>query len=163
MMAVLSPVMLLVFAVTVPIAVIFTRFKTRRIQPLFRKRSGKLGALNGYAEEMLSGHTAIKAASREAYVDGRFNERNEDAVTAYYNADYHGCIVGPSVNFINNLSCPYKHAGRLLVSVRRHNPGYAFLLCTLLTALCRAYKRNGGNTYGISIRRSSGGAHIPPA
>ena len=104
MMAVLSPVMLLVFAVTVPIAVIFTRFKTRRIQPLFRKRSGKLGALNGYAEEMLSGHTAIKAASREAYVDGRFNERNEDAVTAYYNADYHGCIVGPSVNFINNLS-----------------------------------------------------------
>ena len=53
---------------------------------------------------MLSGHTVIKAGSREDFVCSSFNRRNEDAVSAYYDADYHGCIVGPSVNFINNLS-----------------------------------------------------------
>ncbi|MBR5291121.1 MAG: ABC transporter ATP-binding protein [Erysipelotrichaceae bacterium] len=34
----------------------------------------------------------------------RFDERNIDAVDAYYNADYYGSMTGPSVNFINNLS-----------------------------------------------------------
>lgn len=104
MMITISPVMMLIFAVTLPASILFTWYKTKRIQPYFRKRSGKLGELNGYAEEMLSGHTVIKAGSREDFVCSSFNRRNEDAVSAYYDADYHGCIVGPSVNFINNLS-----------------------------------------------------------
>ena len=43
MMAVLSPVMLLVFAVTVPIAVIFTRFKTPYPAP-FPQAFGQAGS-----------------------------------------------------------------------------------------------------------------------
>ena len=35
---------------------------------------------------------------------GRFDECNEEAVQAYYNADYYGSMTGPGVNFINNLS-----------------------------------------------------------
>lgn len=35
---------------------------------------------------------------------GRFDARNTEAVDAYYNADYYGSMVGPSVNFVNNLS-----------------------------------------------------------
>ena len=35
---------------------------------------------------------------------GRFDEKNEQAVTAYYEADYYGSVTGPTVNFINNLS-----------------------------------------------------------
>ena len=54
--------------------------------------------------EMLSGLRAIKAYAREDAMCARFNERNDEAVEAYYNADYYGSIVGPSVNFINNLS-----------------------------------------------------------
>lgn len=104
MMVSISPVMLLVFVITIPASLLFTAYKTKKIQPYFRKRSGKLGELNGYAEEMLSGHTSIKAGSREKYVIDSFAQRNENAVTAYYDADYHGCVVGPSVNFINNLS-----------------------------------------------------------
>ena len=104
MMVSISPVMLLVFLITIPASLLFTAYKTKKIQPYFRKRSGKLGELNGYAEEMLSGHSSIKAGSREEHVIDSFAKRNENAVTAYYDADYHGCIVGPSVNFINNLS-----------------------------------------------------------
>ena len=34
----------------------------------------------------------------------RFDQKNTEAVDAYYNADYYGSMTGPSVNFINNLS-----------------------------------------------------------
>ena len=100
----ISKPLLLVFVVTVPIAVIFTRFRSKRIRPLFHTRSKKLGELNGYAEEMLSGCRTIGAYHREEEIGRRFNERNTDSMNAYYKADYYGCTMGPTVNFINNLS-----------------------------------------------------------
>jgi len=100
----ISPPLVLVFAVTIPISILFTRYKTRRIRPLFKARSRKLGELNGFAEEMLSGQKTIRAYSREGVIVSRFDERNNDAVEAYYKAEFHGAMIGPSVNFINNLS-----------------------------------------------------------
>ncbi len=100
----ISKPLILVFFITVPVSIIFTKYKSKKIKPLFRKRSQKLGELNGYAEEMLSGSKTIRAYRREATITGRFDERNKEAVDAYYDADYHGAIIGPFVNFINNLS-----------------------------------------------------------
>lgn len=104
MMLTIAPILVLVFAVTIPISLFFTRYMTKRVKPLFRKRSAKLGELNGYIEEILSGHKTVKAYCREDVMTGRFDKKNEDAVNAYYEADYHGSVIGPSVNFINNLS-----------------------------------------------------------
>lgn len=104
MMISISPILVLVFAITVPMSIYFTKRKTKKIQPLFRVRSAKLGALNGYAEEMLSGQKTIKAYTRESVIGERFDTRNTSAVEAYYQADYHSALIGPSVSFINNLS-----------------------------------------------------------
>ncbi|MBE6604550.1 MAG: ABC transporter ATP-binding protein [Ruminococcaceae bacterium] len=104
MMFSISPALVLVFAVTIPVSILFTRYKTKRIRPLFKTRSRKLGELNGYAEEMLSGAKTIRAYSREDVIVSRFDTRNNDAVEAYFQADWHGAIIGPSVNFINNFS-----------------------------------------------------------
>lgn len=100
----ISKPLIVVFIVTIPISVLFTRYRSKKIRPLFRIRSRKLGELNGYAEEMLSGCRSIQAYSREQEISNRFNARNTDSMDAYYKADYHGCMMGPSVNFINNLS-----------------------------------------------------------
>ncbi len=100
----ISAPLLLVFAVTVPISILFTRHKAKKIQPLFRKRSRKLGELNGFAEERLSGAKTIGAYDRAETVTGQFDRKNREAVDAYYDAEYYGAIIGPSVNFINNLS-----------------------------------------------------------
>ncbi len=100
----ISKPMILVIAVTVPASIIFTRYHSKRVRPLFHTRSKKLGELNGYAEEMLSGCRTIKAYAREDEIGNRFNKRNTDSMDAYYKADYHGCTMGPTVNFINNLS-----------------------------------------------------------
>lgn len=104
MMALFSPVLLLVFVITVPMSIIYTKYRSSKIRPLFRKRSQKLGELNGYAEEMLSGQKTIRAYSREGVITERFDVKNEEAVEAYYKAEYYAATVGPTVNFINNLS-----------------------------------------------------------
>ncbi|MBQ9783864.1 MAG: ABC transporter ATP-binding protein [Clostridia bacterium] len=104
MMATISPVLLLVFVVTVPISILYTKYRSTHVRPLFRKRSQKLGELNGYAEEMLSGQKTIRAYSRERVIEERFDEKNREAVEAYYNSEYYSATVGPTVNFINNLS-----------------------------------------------------------
>ncbi len=104
MMVAIAPLLTLVFAVTVPCSILFTRYLMARVQPLFRKRSKSLGDLNGFSEEMISGLRVIKAYHREEYSAKRFARQNGAAVDAYYNADYYGSMTGPSVNFINNLS-----------------------------------------------------------
>ena len=104
MMLLISPILTLVFSVTIPVSVILTRYMVNRFRPLFRKRSAKLGELNGYVEEMITGQQTIKAYNQEENMIARFDEKNEEAVTAYFKANYYGSMVGPSINFINNLS-----------------------------------------------------------
>ncbi len=104
MMISISPVMIAVFAITVPISIIYTRHRSKVTRPLFRARSQKLGQLNGYAEEMLSGQKSIKLYNREKVITKRFDGKNTEAVDAYYASEYQTAAVGPTVNFINNLS-----------------------------------------------------------
>ncbi len=104
MMLTIAPVLVLVFAVTIPLSVVFTLFITKRVRPLFRKRSKKLGELNGFVEEMIGGQKTTKAYGREKEVVSRFDVKNREAVDAYNKAEYYGTLTGPSVNFINNIS-----------------------------------------------------------
>lgn len=104
MMISLSPKLVLVFAFTVPLSIFVARTMAKRVHPLFGKRSRKLGELNGYVEEIISGQKTIKAYHQEETMIERFDKRNIEAVDAYYDADYYGTMTGPSVMFVNNLS-----------------------------------------------------------
>ena len=104
MMLSIAPKLVLIFAVTVPATFFFTRWLTQRVRPLFRRRSAKLGQLNGFVEEMLSGQKTIRAYGREEAVLEKFDEKNRAAVDAYTVAEANGTITGPSVNFITNVS-----------------------------------------------------------
>ena len=104
MMLSIAPQLLLIFVFTVPLTILFTKWLTGLVRPLFRKRSAKLGQLNGFVEEMLQGQKTIKAYGREAAVLQQFDEKNNAAVAAYTTAEANGTITGPSVNCINNIS-----------------------------------------------------------
>ena len=104
MMMTIAPKLVLVFVFTIPITVVFTRWLARRVRPLFRRRSSKLGQLNGFVEEMLSGQKTVRAYGREEAVLAKFDEKNGEAVDAYTVAEANGTITGPSVNCINNIS-----------------------------------------------------------
>ena len=104
MMLTIAPKLVLIFLVTIPVTVLFTRWLANRVRPLFRRRSARLGALNGFVEEMLSGQKTIRAYGREKEVQECFDEKNKAAVDAYTVAEANGTVTGPSVNFINNVS-----------------------------------------------------------
>ena len=104
MMLTIAPELVLIFLFTIPITIFFTRWLTKRVRPLFRRRSAKLGQLNGFVEEMLSGQKTVRAYGREEAVLEAFDEKNDAAVNAYTVAEANGTITGPSVNFINNVS-----------------------------------------------------------
>lgn len=104
MMFVTAPILVVVFVVTIPLSALFTWWLTKKVQPLFRARSRKLGQLNGFIEEIITGQKTTKAYNCEESVIGRFEEKNKDATEAYTVAESYGTISGPSVNFMNNLS-----------------------------------------------------------
>ena len=100
----IAPTLVLVFAFTIPLSVVFTRYITKKVRPLFRDRSSKLGELNGFVEEMTAGQKTTKAYNREEQIISEFDIKNEEAVKAYTKAEYYGTVIGPGVNFVNNLS-----------------------------------------------------------
>ena len=104
MMLTISPQLLLIFVVTIPASILFTRSRSARVRPLYRRRSENLGTLNGFAEEMTGGLRTIKAYGREEVFQQRFEEKNCAACEANCRADAFASATGPSVNFINNLS-----------------------------------------------------------
>lgn len=104
MLLAISPRLTLVFFVTVPLSLFLTRFQMKRIHPLFRLRSRALGALNGFAEERVGRQRAIRAYGVEEADLEQFQRYNAAASEAYYKADRASASLGPSVNFINNLS-----------------------------------------------------------
>lgn len=104
MMIAISPRLVLIFAFTVPLSIVLTKLITGKTRPLFRLRSRRLGELNGFVEEMISGQKTLKAYYQEENTIKRFDKSNEEAVEAYYRAEYYGSVVGPTVNFVNNLS-----------------------------------------------------------
>lgn len=104
MMISIAPKLVLIFVFTVPATALFTRWLANRVRPMFRRRSAKLGELNGFVEEMLSGQKTIHAYGREKTVLDKFDEKNQSAVDAYTVAEANGTITGPSVTFINNIS-----------------------------------------------------------
>jgi len=100
----ISKPMILIFALTVPVSILFTRYRSKVVRPLFRKRAKKYGELNGFAEEMLTGSRTISAYGRQDVISGRFNKINGEAMDAFYSAEYSAAMLFPTINLINNIS-----------------------------------------------------------
>lgn len=103
MMIVVSPRLVFIFCVTVPMSMCITRFFAKKTRPLYRLRSSKLGEMNGFVEEMITGQKTLKAYHQEANTVHDFDKVNTQAADAYYKAEYWS-VAGVMVNFINNLS-----------------------------------------------------------
>ena len=100
----ISKPMILIFVLTVPASILFTRYRSRRVRPLFRVRAKKYGELNGFAEEMLTGSRTISAYGMQDVISSRFNKTNDEAMGAFYRAEYQSALLFPTINLINNIS-----------------------------------------------------------
>lgn len=104
MMLIMSPILSLVFLVTIPLSFIFTKTLSGIVKKKYRLRNAKLGELNGFAEEMITGQKTVQSYVSEKAVLDRFDVINDEASDASYKAGYYSTMVGPTVNFISNLS-----------------------------------------------------------
>ena len=100
----ISKPMILIFVLTVPVSILFTRYRSKVVRPLFRKRAKKYGELNGFAEEMLTGSRTISAYGKQSVISSRFNRINGETMDAYHKAEYHAAMLFPTINLINNIS-----------------------------------------------------------
>ncbi len=103
MMLSLSVELTLIFVAAIPLSILFTRYRSKKVRPLFAARSGRLGAMNGFAEEVMEGLKTVKAYNREEVFIKRFDEKNDAAVQSNFAADHFASKTGPTVNFINNI------------------------------------------------------------
>ena len=104
MMLVISPTLSVVVIVTIPVAVLYTVRMRSITQPRYSRRSDRYGVMNGFAEEMLTGRRTIQAYAYEDRAEDDFAAVNAEAADAYYQADYYGTTIGPTMGLINNIS-----------------------------------------------------------
>jgi len=99
-----APLLVLIFAFTIPLTIVLTTVLSKVVKQKFRIRNKKLGELNGFSEEMITGIQTIQAYVIENDVKEDFDVINAETRDASYQAGYYSTAVMPSVGFISNLS-----------------------------------------------------------
>ncbi|MDR3086023.1 MAG: ABC transporter ATP-binding protein/permease [Christensenellaceae bacterium] len=103
-MLLLSPMLTLISMLTIPLTILLTRLLAGRMRGLYKAQQAKLGLLNGYVEEMVSGQKVVKLFSHEAETKAEFARQNEELRLSGTKAEIVGGVMGPLMNLINNFS-----------------------------------------------------------
>ena len=103
MMCSISLPLVLCMVFTIPVSILYTRHMSKKTRPLYSRRSGAYGEMNGFAEEMFTGQKTILAYAHEDAVCDRFSGINRGAAEAYRDADGMGMTMGPTINMISNF------------------------------------------------------------
>lgn len=72
-------------------------------QHYFNERQESLGKLNGYIEEMYSGHDVIRISGAEKEVAAKFNDLNGAVKNANFRSQFLSGLMQPIMNFVGNL------------------------------------------------------------
>lgn len=96
----LTIVALVIFALAVGIV----KYLTNKSGNYFKIQQKKLGELNGYNEEMLSGLKVIKVFSHEEFAKKDFEKYNEELRIASGNANVYATVLFPIMGNIGNIS-----------------------------------------------------------
>lgn len=104
MMLAISPVMALIFVVTVPAMFISARIISKKSRKLFRVKKNCFGELCGYAEEMITAQKTVKVYGIEKFNEDRFFEISSRLKTSGAKAEFVSSTMMPILNGINNLN-----------------------------------------------------------
>ncbi|MFI3174505.1 MAG: ABC transporter ATP-binding protein [Bacillota bacterium] len=104
MMLFLSIEMTFASLCTVPLVLVIMKYIAEPAKNIFMKRQEKLGELNGYIDETITGQRVVKTFSREKIVIEEFNELNDNLLASGIKAELFSGMVGPMMVGISNLS-----------------------------------------------------------
>lgn len=103
MMFTISPLLAVIALVTVPTSVWLMKTITKRARPRFIAQWGHTGSLNAQAEEVFTGHAVVKAFGRQADVEARFRDENDQLFEASRSAQFTASLIQPMMVFMGNL------------------------------------------------------------
>lgn len=103
-MITISPIMT---AIAIGILFIGTNFIKPMVvksQRYFREQQKYIGNLNGYIEEMYSGHNVIRAFGREPNNIEKFDEINNNIYQSGWKSQFMSGVIMPIMMFVNNIN-----------------------------------------------------------
>lgn len=103
MMLIINPMMTIVALMILPISFIIIRVVIAGSQGHFNRQQSSLGEVNGYVEEMYSGHTIIKAFNREKISTEEFNEINDKLYSSAWKSQFFSGLMMPLTALVGNL------------------------------------------------------------
>lgn len=89
--------------VTTILGIFFMAFMMKHSQHYFKERQRSLGRLNGYIEEIYSGHDVIRISNAEKSVKDKFTQMNLAVKDANFKSQFLSGLMQPVMNFVGNL------------------------------------------------------------
>lgn len=90
--------------ITMPIMLIATKAVTTRSKKNYKEKQERLGNLNGYIEEIISGQKVVKVFCQEEETSEAFSKRNTDLLQVGIRAEIFSGIIGPIMMALNNIT-----------------------------------------------------------
>lgn len=112
MMLYISPVLTLIGIFTVPAALLISMKIAGYSQKFYKAQQDTLGELNGYVEEMYTGHAIISAFGKEEDVIAEFEETNRELYESGWKSQFLSSTLMPITQAMTNLG----YAGVAVVS-----------------------------------------------
>lgn len=103
MMLSISPLLVVIAVLTVPLSLLATRAIVRHSQRMFVAQWTSIGRLNAHIEETYSGFTVVKTFGHQAAAREQFRSLNDDVYQASFGAQFLSGLVAPATTFIGNL------------------------------------------------------------
>ncbi|WP_298786918.1 ABC transporter ATP-binding protein [uncultured Marinococcus sp.] len=103
-MLVISPLLTFFTLLFLPVMFFGLRWITRRTRLLFQKQQQAVGAVNGYAEETISGQSIVKVFSKEPRVMKNFEQESDTLRHAGFWAQTYSGFIPKWMNFLNNIN-----------------------------------------------------------
>ncbi|TFB21755.1 ABC transporter ATP-binding protein [Filobacillus milosensis] len=100
----LSPILAVVTLSIIPIMVFGMKWITKRTGPLFKIQQKRLGDMNGYIEETISGQKIVKTFSQEDRVTQTFEEKNDSVMRSSFWAAAISGFIPKLMNMLNSFS-----------------------------------------------------------
>jgi ATP-binding cassette subfamily B multidrug efflux pump len=104
MMLTISPLLAVISLVAVPLAMVVTVTIARRSQRHFTAQWTRTGEVDGYIEEVFTGHNVVKVFGRRRAAVEQFDRQNEGLYQASFRAQFISGIIQPAMMFISNLN-----------------------------------------------------------
>ncbi len=99
----LSPLLALVALTIVPVSIVMMRVVAAKARPRYVAQWKTTGALNTIVEETFTGHSIVKAFGRQADVEARFRETNDELFHASAGAQFLASLMMPLTMFLSNV------------------------------------------------------------